>query len=241
MLNSFSSIAGRLRPIFLLLGHILGNNCGFKNKVCKCGETPIQKVEGRTSSDPLFFRLIALPGAPLLYSFSGPGWAPRTSTLSWRKTTTHCPGFWPPKQVEQTVSSAHWPFLAGSLQETAGSSALHINSFNYQPHTSQLSNSRPSLPAQFPFWVFWLPFSHLHVSSVHSKSKTTCADVLDNRVSCPKSITWFIVPFHPRSLGIDLNSSFHCYEFFLWNFSCLFFYSHSWMLSSSTFMTATTS
>lgn len=165
-------------------------------------------MEGSAPSDPqnVFpFRLVAHPGAVLLDSFPSPGWTPRTSALSWRKTTTHCLGLRPQKQVEQTVSSAHQPFWYVHSKRR-----LHLQPF---PSAASVTTRVPP-KSTTPHPVFQLcfnsefsDFESLPILCAPSESKTTCTNSPDHRVSFPKSITWFIVPLHSRSPDIALNSS----------------------------------
>lgn len=210
----------------------LGDRCsvitGFWGRSQKCGKTPKHKVSGRSSSHPLLFQ-------PALSSLRFLSWVlPQALAghpwplLSWKKTTTQCPGLSPQRSVGQTISSARQPSLVGLPKKLPS-----LQPFCYHPCASQTHNSSSTLLTLFSVLVFWPASKHLHISFVHPKSKTTCASTSYNRISFQKPFTWLIVPCDSRSLGIDLDSScpsliphvwllINCNHIFLWNLSCLF-------------------
>lgn len=128
-----------------------------------------RKILFRSTAFPV--RLIASLRALLLDSSSNPGWAPRTSAPSWKKTTIYCPGLGPQKQVEQTVSTFRQAFLVGLLQETA-----HHSIASTTTHVSPISTT-PDLDFQLCFhselWLLGTCIFHLCIQSVKAHVRTS--------------------------------------------------------------------
>lgn len=121
--------------------------------------------------------LAAHPEALLLDSFPSPGWIPRTSALSWRKTTSPCGlrSRWN-KLFLVPIS------LSGRFTPRNGSIFSHSHQQLQLPPTCfpnlqlqvQSSNSVSILS-------FLTNFESLHILSVHSKFKTTRTNYPDHR------------------------------------------------------------